>query len=807
MTSWACPRCGGTEPKEDEGKLVCTTCGLVFQQEPQIVSYYEFDSNAGRQSKNAYMRKVTSSSKSKEEYMEQKKERALAHCDRLCREVFAPIFNNPHGPTPNCDGIMSKIVDNLKDVVGENKMWGREAFVDSAIGACIYIECCRRSLPISWDDIVRPMPCVDKRKQKSACSKRYNTMVEKGRFQVNRNPLSVPTLLKAKLCEEPLVSRFPPAHYQFLQEWTLALYAVQEQMSRLSLGRKPQALAAGIMCIAIKAAADKVAPSNAPRRQRDVIQATEFEQMGKVFGACKGTVRERVNELREMLFQIGKSTLPQAAGRLHKLADIDAYLGFMMDHLRTLLTLHQQTEQARSGLKRAHQSGTDCDPESKRHKADVAPPGPIASTGQGVMSHAAEAAVQSAPEAPSLSSSPLAATASHPRHAPPPFIPRAHPIPRVGCALPERGPPCWRRLQESQCHLSQAIDAAQADMAEEQRTAVSGPVSKEQLFLQRLLRMGMSKEDILDRSWRSKLVPPTYDASDYSSSHEAFKPLSDQERTEFLRPGYDVQWMQELPEYNRPEKKAPALPPRINTQKLQYADTGLDVFAEALADCNQVDNTEAEQVDVFAEALADCNQVDNTKAEQVDATDIKEELATFVREDDPSVTRAEPAERLAGSSSTKGNERWDENVKEEELKLENILRGFGKTEVAEFGVEDLLRADSSLEDTVGQPHAEGIEAVECCKEETAEFAGGYDEGIEAVECCEEETVEFAGGYAVRDGENCGDFAGGYVVRDGEHCVPEPHEVPFEAVDRRAQRILEPEVEAQELEALLMRPLT
>ena len=53
----------------------------------------------------------------------------------------------------------------------------------------------------------------------------------------------------------------------------------------------------------------------------------------------------------------------------------------------------------------------------------------------------------------------------------------------------------------------------------------------------------MSKEDIMNRSWQSKLVPPTYDASYYFSSHEAFEPLSDQERTDVLRPAADVQWV------------------------------------------------------------------------------------------------------------------------------------------------------------------------------------------------------------------------------------------------------------------------
>ena len=68
---------------------------------------------------------------------------------------------------------------------------------------------------------MRRIPNMDNSKLKSACSKRYNTMVEKGQFQSNRNPVSVPTLLKAKLCEEPLVSRFPPSQYKFLEEWTL----------------------------------------------------------------------------------------------------------------------------------------------------------------------------------------------------------------------------------------------------------------------------------------------------------------------------------------------------------------------------------------------------------------------------------------------------------------------------------------------------------------------------------------------------------------------------------------------------------
>uniref|UniRef100_A0A7S4LJ35 Uncharacterized protein n=2 Tax=Eutreptiella gymnastica TaxID=73025 RepID=A0A7S4LJ35_9EUGL len=493
----------------------------------------------------------------KEQASERKEKQALARCNQICRQVFAPIFNNPHGSTSNYNEIMSKIVDNLKDEVGRNNAWGKASFVDPAIGACIHVECRSRNLPISWDDIVRHIPNMDARKLKSACSKRYNIMVENGQFQ--SNPLSVPTLLRAKLCEEPLVSRFPPAQYKLLEE-CLALYDVEEQMCSLSLGRKPQGLAAAICCIAIQAATDNVTPRNTTKRQCGAIKAMEYKQMAELFGASKATVRERVDELREMLFHIGKSTVPHAAGCLHKPADIDAYLAFMMPHLRTLLTLHKQRV---SDLKRVHESGTDCDPESKRHKVDVSLPGPISPTGHGVMSHVGEVAVQSTPNAlSSSSSSPSATIASHPGHLPQPLIPRDHPMPRVAPALQELGPPCWRRLQQSQCYLSQAIDVAQANLAastEEQRTGVSGPVSKEQLFLQKLLRMGVSKDDIINGSWRSTLVPPTYDASDYFSSHEAFEPLSDQERTDVLRPAADVQWMQELPLYNHPGKKAVAI--------------------------------------------------------------------------------------------------------------------------------------------------------------------------------------------------------------------------------------------------------
>ena len=109
-------------------------------------------------------------------------------------------------------------------------------------------------------------------------------------------------------------------------------------------------------------------------------------------------------------------------------------------------------------------------------------------------------------------------------------------------------------------------------------------------------------------------------------------------------------------------------------------------------------------------AIADCKEVDKAEAERVDATDIKEDQPTLLCEGDPTVTGVGHAERLAGSSSTKG-------------KLETIL-----CKGTEFFGEDLLPADLFLEDLVRQLHQEEIVSAECCKDGicgwSLEFGGG-----------------------------------------------------------------------------------
>ena len=131
-----------------------------------------------------------------------------------------------------------------------------------------------------------------------------------------------------KLLKEKLPS-FTEAKYQFLLDWTMALYEVSWQLGN---GRHPAGLAGAIMVVAVAAAAQQ----GYAREDRRKIGLRECQKMADVFGVHKFTVFARVKELRGILINIGRSNLADAVDKLHEDADIDVWLFDLMEHVQRL---------------------------------------------------------------------------------------------------------------------------------------------------------------------------------------------------------------------------------------------------------------------------------------------------------------------------------------------------------------------------------------------------------------------------------------------------------------------------------------